>query len=165
MKRQRQLTAKQLAVIADLVAGELDDREILARHRVSAATLSRWATEPGFLMELSRQANWLCRRSELLLASYRKLAATRLIELTNCENPETARKACLDVIKISPASYRSGDADGGAAGSSRQQGDEQSAPEPGGQAKRLSPRQASRLLAALARQCDDDGDGDSDEAA
>jgi ABC-type glutathione transport system ATPase component len=67
------------------------------------------------------------------MAKYRCLAAAKLVELTASEKAETARKACLDIIrqpKIATEAER-GEEDGNK------------------QAKQLSGAQASRILAAM----------------
>jgi hypothetical protein len=69
---------------------------------------------------------------------YAAVAAAKLVQLTESDNPETARKACLDIISLPKTET---------------QKKEQSAKAKKGdvkEAEQLSPETASRLLAALA---------------
>jgi len=137
MNERKKLTARQRAVMEELITGELDRPQILRKHRIKAETLERWLAEPHFRAELDRRIEWLCRRSDLIIARYKSVAAARLIELTNCDNYETARKACLDIINLARP------ADSPAGPVAEQAGAEQ-AEEP------ISAETAARLLAALA---------------
>ncbi|HUW20322.1 MAG TPA: hypothetical protein VMW16_13570 [Sedimentisphaerales bacterium] len=140
MNKQKKLRRKQAAVIDDLFAGEVDEQAILDKHKVSRAALNRWLGEDAFVEELERRMDWLKLQSELVIARYKALAAAKLVQLTESEKEETARKACLDIISLPKfTDKRSG-----------QGGDEpQSKREPEAE---LSPETCSRLLAVLAEE-------------
>ncbi|MCP4612860.1 MAG: hypothetical protein GY845_29555 [Planctomycetes bacterium] len=55
---------------------------------------------------VSRQIKRNYQQSELLLSSYAMASAAKLIQLTDCEKEETARKACIDILTMPPASMR-----------------------------------------------------------
>ena len=74
------------------------------------------------------------RHSELIIARYAGLAAAKLVELTESESQETARKACLDVISFRRDLDKQEDKTG----------------EEGWRPREIPPEVASRLLAALA---------------
>jgi len=130
----KQLTKKQREVIDDLFAGELEEQQVFEKHRINKRVYDKWLTEENFAGEFDRRIKSAHRRSELIIARFANVAATKLVELTTSENQETSRKACLDVINYL-----------------RQKAEPGSEEQP--EAENLSdlpPELASRLLAALA---------------
>jgi hypothetical protein len=142
MMESRRLTKKQLAVIDDLIAGELEQKQILKKHETRPTTFKKWLAAPAFKDELERRTEWLTHRSELILASYKSVAAGRLVELTQSQNQETARKACLDILNRTCSA-----ADGSA--KTQVSADESE--------KSLPADTASKLLAVLAHRARDEG--------
>jgi hypothetical protein len=131
---KRYLRRKQLAVLEDLFHSDLDEQGVLEKHGVSRGVYEKWLANELFMERFERYANNVRRRSELLMAKYRCLAAAKLIELTASEKAETARKACLDIIsqlKINPEE-------------TEKDGNKQEEP--------LTGAQASRILAAMAEE-------------
>jgi hypothetical protein len=94
------LTKRQSAVLDDMLAGELDEQDILEKHRVRQKTFNRWLGEDAFMAELNRRLQWLNLQSELVITRYKTLAAAKLVQLTDSKNAETARRACLDIINL-----------------------------------------------------------------
>ncbi len=137
MARRKYLTGRQRAVLEDLFGGELDERAVLAKHGISVKTFNNWLKDELFSAEYDARLLNLGRDGTVMLAKYMPVAAGRLIELTGSKNPETARKACLDIINFQGLS-----AGGGA--------DRQVQAERQDENIELSPELASRLLAALA---------------
>jgi cell envelope opacity-associated protein A len=128
------LTARQLSVIDDLFAGELEEQQVFEKHKIDRRTYDKWLAEENFASEFDRRIKSAHRHGELIIARFANVAAVKLVALTESANPETARKACLDVIsylrqKVEPVP------------------DDQ--PE-AGKLPDLPPELASRLLAALA---------------
>ncbi|MHC4533504.1 MAG: hypothetical protein ACYS6K_06090 [Planctomycetota bacterium] len=81
MSEAKQLTKKQLAVIEDLFVGELDEQAMLDKYKLSRKLYNQWRNDDSF-------------------ARYAPVAAAKLIQLTESDKPETARKACLDIISM-----------------------------------------------------------------
>lgn len=134
MGKRGYLRQIQLAVLDDLFNSDLDEQEVLDKHRVRRSTYESWLANELFAERFNRYVSNLSRRSELLMAKYRCLAAAKLVELTASEKAETARKACLDIIhqpKIATEGERS-----------EKEGDKQ--------AELISDEQASRILEAMA---------------
>jgi hypothetical protein len=100
MGMKSRLTRKQLAVLDDLFGEDASASEgqILAKHAVKPVDYRRWHGEEAFSQEFSARMDCLSRQSRLLIARYASYAAAKLIALTESENQETARKACLDII-------------------------------------------------------------------
>jgi len=140
MAKARQLTKKQLAVIEDLFGGELDEREVLEKHRVRRSTYERWMGDERFAERFELYVNGLKRRSELLMAKYSCLAAAKLVELTGSEKVETARKACLDIISAPGVSAK------------KDERVDKVRKEGGQEVGQLPEETASKLLAVLANQ-------------
>jgi len=140
MGRRKCLTQKQLTVLDDLFNSDLDEQVVLDKHKVRRSTYDRWLEDKLFAEQFKQYVNGLKRRSELLLAKYSCLAAAKLVQLTESENQETARKACLDIISLPSL----------AAKKTEQPTEPQSSPDK--QAQQLLPQTASRLLAVLAEE-------------
>jgi len=146
MGKRKKLTKKQMAIIDDLFAGELDEQAVLAKYKVSRNLYDRWLTDEHFVVQFKERVERAYRQSELIIARYAPLAAAKLVQLTESESQETARKACLDIISfpgLAPQFTAGSDAVSATAKQSAQV------------AQQLSPQTASRLLAALAEETDD----------
>jgi len=106
---------------------------------VSPSLFQRWQIEERFVAEFEKRIICVHRRSRLVLAQNATAAADKLVELTQSQNPETARRACLDIISLH--------------GSADQQESPGPASDAAGQssAQAVPSETASRLLAALAR--------------
>jgi hypothetical protein len=145
------LSKRQVAVIEDLFAGQMDEAEVLEAHKISRSRYNKWLADERFAAAYAERIGRAYRQSQLIIARYAPLAAAKLVQLTGCDSPETARKACLDIIGFS------GSGQGSGIGNSIHE-PLSTIPEPG----QLSDETASRILAALAetnegRQTTDDG--------
>ncbi len=139
--REKHLTKRQLAVIDDLFGGELDEQAVLDKHKVSRRLYEKWLGDEGFNEQFSLRIAGLNRQSQVIIARYLPLAAAKLVQLTECEKEETARRACLDIMSLpllSGQKAEQGGADMGQAELPQQ----------------LSAETASRLLVALAEEAD-----------
>jgi len=96
----KQLTKKQLAVIEDLFDGELDEQAILDKYRLSRKLYNQWRNDDSFAQQFEKRIADAYRQSDVLIARYAPVAAAKLIQLTDSGKPETARKACLDIISM-----------------------------------------------------------------
>lgn len=139
MARKKRLSKKQLAVIKDLLGGELDEQAVLDKHKVSRNVYNRWLTDENFCAEFDRRIDSARRQGELIIAKYASLAAAKLVQLTESESQETARKACLDIISLPQAAAKKPQG-----ASEPEQAGEQQPP--------LSDETVSRLLAVLAEE-------------
>ena len=100
MPEAKQLTKKQLDVIEDLFAGELDEQAILDKHKLSRKLYNQWRNDESFAEQFEKRITDSYRQSDVLIARYAPVAAAKLIQLTESDKPETARKACLDIISM-----------------------------------------------------------------
>jgi hypothetical protein len=135
MGRRKYLRSNQTAVLDDLFSGEFDEQAVLDKHKVTRNTYNKWLADKRFAEEFSRRIACAYRQSEALIARY---SAVKLVQLTESDKPETARRACLDIISLP-----------------RQEAQKISVlvkaeSSAGKQTRQLSPEVASRLLAALA---------------
>lgn len=134
------LSKRQRAVVEDLFAGELDEASVLAKHKVSRKLYEKWLADKRFNDAVNRRIARAHRQGLLIIARYAPLAASKLVQLTASDSPETARKACLDIMSMGSA--------GLAATPAVPVNDSQ----PGQSPTELAPEAASRLLAALAEE-------------
>ncbi len=100
MPGTKQLTKKQLAVIEDLFVGELDEQAILDKYKLSRKLYNQWRNDDSFAEQFEKRITDAYRQSDVLIARYAPVAAAKLIQLTESDKPETARKACLDIISM-----------------------------------------------------------------
>ncbi len=100
MSKQNKLSQRQLDVIEDLFAGELDEQAVLEKHKVSAKLYNNWQADGAFIEQFERRIAAAHRQSAALIARYAPIAAAKLVQLTQCGKEETARKACLDIISM-----------------------------------------------------------------
>lgn len=145
MAKAKQLSKRQLAVIEDLFNGELDEQAVLDKYKVSRKLYYKWLADDAFVEQFDQRIAGAYRQSTLLLARYAPLAAAKLVQLTESEKEETARKACLDIISFPSLASSSADAAPESVKDSKVQ---KPFPE-------LSPETASRLLALLAEEHDE----------
>ena len=138
-QRRKKLSKKQLAVMEDLFSGGLDEQAVLDKHKVSRNVYDSWLTDGLFVSEFDRRIMSAHRQSAALIARYAPLAAAKLVQLTESEKDETARKACLDIISLQAL------LDKGIAQPSGSQTDEAQP------LQQITGQTASRLLAALAQ--------------
>jgi len=143
MPNAKKLTKRQSAVIEDLFTSELDEEEVLEKHNVSQALYGRWLADERFVEQFERRISQAYCSGRVTLARYASVAAGKLIELTDCEKEETARKACLDIISLDPVAA-GGRAPTAAAQDENTPGDSE-----------LPPEIASRILTVLAGRDDD----------
>lgn len=100
MRKTKSLTKRQLDVIEDLLAEDMDERAVLDKHNVKPALYNRWLTDERFVAALELRVARAYRAGQVILARYATLAASKLVALTECQQGETARKACLDIINV-----------------------------------------------------------------
>ena len=148
MGKYKYLSPKQLVVLDDLFNSDLDEQGVLDKHRVRRSTYENWLANELFAARFNRYVDNVRRRSEVLIAKYRCLAAAKLVELTASEKAETARKACLDIIHQPKIATEAEKNDGrGNRGEGRESGVEIK------QSKiAFSPETASKLLAVMAEE-------------
>lgn len=139
MAQRKKLSKKQLAVIDDLFSAELDEQAILEKHKVSRNVYNRWLADGLFVSEFDRRIMSAHRQSAALIARYAPLAVAKLVQLTELNKEETARKACVDIISL-PALLDKRIAPPGELQTTETQPPQQ-----------LTEQAASRLLAALAQ--------------
>jgi hypothetical protein len=140
MSNSKKRNRRQLAVLEDLFAGELDERKVLEKHHIRPSLFERWLADERFAERFERRIAHAHLQSRMTLARHAPKAAAKLVHLTESKNQETARKACLDIISL----YTSADRQG--------LSDVQSDPAGAPPANNLPPETASRLLAALAKE-------------
>ena len=100
MARRKKLSKKQLTVIDDLFGGELDEQAVLEKHKVNRNIYNRWLADELFVSEFDSRVVSAHRQSVVLIAKYAPLAAAKLVQLTESDKEETARKACMDIISL-----------------------------------------------------------------
>lgn len=96
----KKLGKRQLAVLDDLFASELSIEQVLKKYGVSQNLYTKWLSDDSYIAEIERRIEMANHNSRLLIAKYVTIAAAKLVALTDSENHQTARKACLDIISL-----------------------------------------------------------------
>ncbi len=138
MAKKKKLKKRQLAVINDMFSGELDEKGVLSKYKLSKNVYNKWLADEQFVAEVARRAANARLQSEVLIARYSLLAAAKLVQLTESTKEETARKACLDIISLPKI------------GAQQTEPPDKATKNSDNPAEQLSEEMASRLLAALA---------------
>ncbi len=94
------LIGKQLAVIEDIVDGEMAETEVLAAHSVLRDDYRQWLEQTDFAALLQFQLDTTRRSAILLIAAYAPKAVERLLFLAEKGTGDTARRACLDILAM-----------------------------------------------------------------
>ncbi|MFG0253194.1 MAG: hypothetical protein ACF8NJ_10005 [Phycisphaerales bacterium JB038] len=97
-------------LLRQVLRGEHDLEELCDGQGLTLEQLAGWAEQArtrGTLAALRRLADL---RTQLMISRYRAHAAARLIELTGGEESlETARKACVDLLRVNVADREDSD--------------------------------------------------------
>jgi hypothetical protein len=96
------LSKTQKAVIEDMLKG-LGERKTLIKYGITQARWRKWLRNGLFGREINLRIESAMREGRLEMARRIPKAAQSLTNLTISEKPETARKACLDVISLRKA--------------------------------------------------------------
>jgi len=104
-RRRRDVSVKRAAaVIESLCAEGLTLAQVAEKHGLSLPRLTRWAMEPEAQAMLATLRGLCESRTALVSAQARIDAAHALRRLAmDEESKETARKACVDLLKLEPA--------------------------------------------------------------
>lgn len=137
-KHTKRLSRKQLAVIDDLFDDDMDEQEVLSKHNLSRYLYRKWLVDELFTAELDIRIDSARKQSELIIARYAPVAAMTLVTLTESKKPETARKACIDLITMPKAGVQGKNVHDAAKETNA--------------AKPLTPAVAGKLLAVLAEE-------------
>lgn len=142
MRKKNTLTKKQIDVIEEIFAGELEEQAIMEKYNVTARLYAKWQGEEAFLEQFERRIASAYRQSAAMIARNASKAATQLINLTKCDKGETARKACIDIITMqnSPTTPQAAD---------------KPKPEAIDSPQNLTPKTAAKILEILAVQRDE----------
>lgn len=100
MAKKKALTRRQLALLNNLFSGQFDEQSVLDELKTSRNVYTKWLSNDVFAEELNRRIVSAHRQSQVLIAQYFSVAAAKLVQLTDSEKEETARKACLDIISL-----------------------------------------------------------------
>ena len=129
MAIQKTSVKRQREVINDLFSGEKGNQEVLRDHNVSGALFERWLNDSSFISAIELRVRW----SELMLLRNKVLASEQLVVLSKCNSHATARKACLDILRMKGVVDISGE------GGDKEKSEGE-----------LTPELAGRILAAMA---------------
>jgi len=106
MAKGKRLSSKQLAALEDIFAGQLDEQALLEKHKINKNTYYKWLADENFRSEFAKRIEFAQLQSRALVAKYGSVAVAKLINLTESENQETARKACLDIMSLADSEDR-----------------------------------------------------------
>ncbi len=132
---ESKLNKKQLDVIEELFLGNLEEHEIIEKYKLTKKLFNKWMADTIFINEMESRIRSSRLKGRLIIARYAYVAASKLVQLTEGEKEETARKACVDIISMPIERARKEPADHADGEKSRQS---------------IAPELASKLLKVLA---------------
>jgi len=94
------LTKAQKNVLKAIFDERLSEEEALEKERTSVKVFENWLRESRFKKEHNTLMERCGRRANLIITTYKEIAALQLIKLTDCDKEVTARQACLDIINM-----------------------------------------------------------------
>jgi NACalpha-BTF3-like transcription factor len=97
---KRTIQGRQLDFVNALFTEDEDLNGIMQKYKTSKEEIARWLKDSRFRKEIRLRIRWAYEQSEILVAKYTMIAAARLVSLTESENQETSRRACLDIINL-----------------------------------------------------------------
>ena len=99
-KKTQKLSKRQINVLNGLFSGDLTLNDILKSCRVSQITYYDWLSDSLFMSAFDSRIDSARVILTATLAAYSQAALLSLVNLTRSEKTETARKACLDIVKL-----------------------------------------------------------------
>jgi len=93
------LTRRQLAIAKSVYEGQLDEKQISRKHRVSPGAMQKLLQREEFQQELLRLCEETMRQTRFIISRFGPIAALRLAELIGSDKPDVARRAALDMIE------------------------------------------------------------------
>ena len=94
-------TKSRRHLIRSLAAGETDLHALAREHGMTLIEMAKWIRLPRHVKALALLEELLERRTSLLIADARSNAAAALRRMATADTPkETARRACLDLLKL-----------------------------------------------------------------
>ena len=146
-KKTQKLSKRQINVLNGLFTGDLTLNDILKSCRVSQITYYDWLSDPFFMAAFDKRID--SGRAVLLstLSAYSQAALLSLVNLTRSQKTETARKACLDIVKLVQDEK---DEQTLAAGGRASRDDISPVPTLSHQGRTLTPGESSAILQVLA---------------
>ncbi len=100
MAKTKQPSKRQLDLIEDLFDERMLEQDVLEKYNVGRNLFNKWLLDETFAEQLDKRIAASYRSSAIYIARYAPLAAAKLVELTDSEKVETARRACLDIISM-----------------------------------------------------------------
>ena len=99
-KKTKKLSKRQINVLNGLFSCDLTLNDILKSCRVSQITYYDWLSDPFFMSAFDKRIDSGRAVLTSTLSAYSQAALLALVNLTRSEKTETARKACLDIVKL-----------------------------------------------------------------
>jgi len=99
-KKTQKLSKRQINVLNAMFSGDLTLNDILKSCRVSQITYYEWLSDSFFMAAFDKRIDSAKAVLTSTLAAYSQAALLSLVNLTRSEKTETARKACLDIVKL-----------------------------------------------------------------
>jgi hypothetical protein len=96
------LTRQHKLLIDDLFERGLSESQVCEKHGLAMDKLREWCQDDDFRAEVRDRLFTPVSKAWIMLARSATRVAARLIELTESQKEETARKACLDILTALP---------------------------------------------------------------
>jgi DNA-directed RNA polymerase subunit N (RpoN/RPB10) len=95
----KSLTKIQEKFLSRIFAGE-DENNVLESLGIPQFTYRRWLKSEKYQKMLEQKIEDCQRQAQIMISSFKTVAAAKLIGLVSCDKEQTARQACLDVLQM-----------------------------------------------------------------
>lgn len=85
--------------LSRIFAGE-DENNVLKSFGIPQSVYRRWLKSEKYQQKLQEKIEDCQRQAQIMISSYKTVAAAKLIGLISCDKEQTARQACLDVLQM-----------------------------------------------------------------
>lgn len=93
------LNKMQEKFLSRIFAGE-DEGNVLESLGIPQSVYRRWLKSEKYQQKLQQKIEDCQRQAQIMISSYKTVAAAKLIGLISCDKEQTARQACLDVLQM-----------------------------------------------------------------
>jgi len=92
------ITKSQAIIVNEMIQdGDID--KVLDNHRIRIEKFHFWLLDKRFSDYVECCIKFAFLKAKFIIAGYAVTSAAKLIQLMDSDKPETARKACLDILK------------------------------------------------------------------
>lgn len=98
--KMTELTKAQSRVLRLIFEHRKTEEEALDEAKIARRIYDGWFRQASWLSEYSLRMRACQRTSDLIISTFKELAAAKLVQLTDCDKEAVARQSCLDILEM-----------------------------------------------------------------